>query len=65
MAVCTEQLPNSFIDKQLVFDRNGDIVHEECLKTTSRRNPRLIPKEDLQASFSLGDRLFYQENGYI
>ena len=69
MAACTEQVPDPLNDhKQLVFDRNGDVVHEECLKIASRRNTQHRPhitKEDLQASFSLGDRLFHQENGYI
>lgn len=69
MAVCTEQVSDIVNDhKQLVFDQKGDIVHEECLKIASRRNTRrwvYITKEDLHASFSLGDHLFHQQNGYI
>ena len=69
MAVCTEQVPDSENDhKQLVFDQKGDVVHEKCLKIAGRRNTRrwvYIAKEDLHASFSLGDHLFHQKNGYI
>jgi len=64
MAACTEHVPNPSDDhKQMVFDQNGDVIHEEYLNIpgTGRRNQPHISNKNLEASCSLGDRLFHWE----
>ena len=69
MAARTEHVPSpSDNHMQMVFDQNGDVIHKEHLTipATWRGLPMPdIEKRYLQASCSLGDRLFRCEmNGY-